>query len=128
MRAIRHMDTLAYCDGVQVFEGRDSVGGHYVGVWVETAADADRYLVAGVLPMRLREFPGGGVDLRTLLLDARGGGWLLADVTDGFEGPMTLRPIDNPAGCSRFLPDEGFFLRDRRGEDSVVPGVRGGGR
>ena len=128
MRAIRHTDTLAYCDGVQVFAGRDSIGGRYVGVWVEAAADADRYLVAGVAPERLREFRAGGVDLRTLLLDARGGGWLLADVTDGFEGPMTLRPIDNPAGCSRFLPDEGFFLHDLRGDDSVVPGVHGGGR
>ena len=119
---------LVYCDGVQVFEGRDSMGGHYVGVWVETVADADRYLVAEVAPERLREFLAGGVDLRTLLLDARGSGWLLADVTDGFEGPMTLRPIDNPAECSRFLPDEGFFLHDLREDDSVVPGVRGGGR
>ncbi len=128
MRAIRHTSTLAYCDGVQVFEGRDSIGGRYVGVWVEAAADADRYLVAGVAPERLREFRAGGVDLRTLLLDARGGEWLLADVKDGFEGPMTPRPIDNPAECSRFLPDEGFFLHDLRGEDSVAPGVRGGGR
>lgn len=102
--------TLAYCDGVRVFEGRDSIGGHYVGVWIETAADAERYLVAGVAPERLWAFRAGAVDLRALLLDARDGGWLLAHAEDGCEGPMKLRPIDDPAEYLRFLPDEGFFL------------------
>lgn len=119
MRPIRHTSTLVYYDGVQVFEGRDSIGGHYVGVWVETAADADRYLVAGVAPERLREFRAGALDLRTLLLDARHGGWLLADVADGFERPTTPRPLDNMAECPRFLPDEGFFLHDQIGRAHV---------
>ena len=35
MKTIRHTTTLFYYDGPQIFEARDSIGGHYVAVLVE---------------------------------------------------------------------------------------------
>ena len=70
MRPIGQISTLVYYDGVQVFEGLDSVGGHYVGVLIDDSGAADRYLVAGVAPERLRQFRAGAIELRTSFLEA----------------------------------------------------------
>ena len=51
---IRHVRTLVYYDGPQVFEARDTIGGHYIAVM--GASDEIRYLVAGVAPERLQAF------------------------------------------------------------------------
>lgn len=64
MRPICPTRILVHYSGAQVFEGRDSIGGRYryVGVMVESAPSADRYLVAGVGPGRLRLLRTGGID------------------------------------------------------------------
>ena len=59
MKTIRHTTTLFYYDGPQVFEARDTIGGHYVAVMVEPQDGQDCYLVAGVEPERLRQFRAG---------------------------------------------------------------------
>ena len=110
MRPISQIRTLVYYDGVQVFEGQDSDGVRYVGVLIDDSGPADRYLVAGVAPERLRLFRAGAVDLRTLFLEARPDEWRLADVADGFRAPLTpFRPEDSGA-CGALLPEEGFVL------------------
>ncbi len=38
IRRINYAGTLAYCDGVQIFEARDDIGGHYVAL-LATAID-----------------------------------------------------------------------------------------
>ena len=120
MRPISQIRTLVYYDGVQVFEGRDSIGGHHVGVLIDDSGAADRYLVAGVDPERLRQFRAGAIDLRTLFLEAGAGEWRLADVGDGFRAPVTpIRPED-PGACTALLPDEGFILHDGAGNDETI--------
>ena len=112
MRPIQHTSTLVYYDGVQVFEGRDIIGGHYVGVMIGSSRDADRYLVAGVPPERLRLFRTGELDLRGLLLDAGRDEWLLAESADGLQTPLKPARPDSFDRCMEWLPDEGLFLHD----------------
>lgn len=110
MRRIGQVRTLVYYDGVQVFEGRDSSGGRYVGVLIDDSGPAARYLVVGVAPERLRLFRVGAVDLRTLFLKAGPGEWLLADIADGFRAPLTPFRPEDPGACRVLLPEEGFVL------------------
>ncbi len=119
MRSVRHTATLVYYDGVQVFEGRDPIGGHYVGVMVDAVDDADRYLVTGVAPERLRQFRSGDLDLRTLLLEAGEDGWYFAHVGDDFQQPLRLMRQDGSLEGQEFLPDDGFVL-DGLACDSAV--------
>lgn len=109
-RPIRHTATLVYYDGIQVFEGRDSIGGRYIGVMIDSADDTDRYLVTGVAPERLRQFRSGDLDLRTLLLEAGREGWHFADVPDGLQQPLRLARQNGSLEHQAFLPDEGFVL------------------
>lgn len=109
-RQVYHTATLACYDGVQVFEGRDSIGGRYVGVMVDSGEDSDRYLVTGVAPERLRQFRSGDLDLRTLLLEAGREGWYFADVLDGLRKPLRLVRQNGSLEGRAFLPDEGFVL------------------
>lgn len=110
MRTVRHTATLVHYDGVQVFEGRDSIGGRYVGVMIDSGEDSDRYLVTGVAPGRLRQFRSGDLDLRTLLLEAGREGWYFADVPDGLRKPLRLTRQNGSLDRQAFLPDEGFVL------------------
>lgn len=110
MRPIGQIRTLVYYDGVQVFEGLDSVCSHHVGVLIDDSGPADRYLVTSVAPERLRLFRAGAIDLRTLFLEAGADEWRLADVTDGFKAPLTPFRPEDPDACGALLPEEGFVL------------------
>ena len=72
MKTIRPTLILDYYDGVRVFEGRDPIGGNYIGSMVGTVNGIDRFLVTGADPERLRQFRAGLLDLRSLLLEAPG--------------------------------------------------------
>ena len=110
MKIIRPTAILSYYDGVQVFEGRDGGGGCYIAMAVDRDGDYDRYLVTGARAERLRQFRAGGLDLRTLFLEAPGGQWFLA-WTDGDPGEsLTLQPQDGSLADTDFLPDAGFLL------------------
>ena len=63
---VRYVRTLIFYDEPQVFEARDSIGGHYIAV----LGVSDEYLVAGVAPARLRAFCDGKADLRSLVLES----------------------------------------------------------
>ena len=112
MRPVRHTATLVHYDGAQVFEGRDRVGGHYVGVMVDGGGGPDRYLVTGVSPEQLRRFRSGDLDLRSMLLEAGRDEWYFADVSDDFQEPLRLVRQDGSLEGREFLPDEGFVLSD----------------
>ena len=124
MKTIRHTATLFYYDGPQVFEARDAIGGHYVAVMVEPQGEQDRYLVAGVAPERLRQFRSGTLDLRSLLVEARGQEWYLAMTADGLDQPLVLVPQQTLLMESGLLPDEGFVLHDRPAEDLALKEAR----
>ncbi|MHA3771429.1 DUF6575 domain-containing protein [Verrucomicrobiota bacterium sgz303538] len=124
MRTIQHLQTLFYYDGPQVFEARDSIGGHYVAVMVEPEDDYDRYLVTGVSPERLRQFRSGLEDLRSLMLSAGDGEWYLAKVELGLDHPLELLPQTGDIQESGFLPEEGFLLHDIPASDLVLQEAR----
>lgn len=114
MRTIWHTDTLVFYDGVQVFEGRDSFGGHYVGVMTDSANDVDSYLVTGAAPELLRRFRSGSLDLKTLLLEgaAYEDEWYTTQTNADFEQPLVLDPQRGLLIETDLLPDDGFVLTE----------------
>ena len=79
---IRYMETLDYCDGIQLFAAADTDGGDYVAALVSVGKEGDQYLVVGCQQERLGMFRLGDIDLRSLLAESAKQGWYLADVTD----------------------------------------------
>ena len=120
MKAISHRSTLVYYDGVQVFEGRDKIGGHYLGVLIETSNVSDRYLIVGVEPELLRQFRVGELDLRTLLLESSVDEWFTSDLTGTLSEPWKLEAHQDPLFSQVFLPEEGFLLNGNISDDGVV--------
>ena len=112
MRTIQPTEILAYYDGVEVFAGQDSIGGHYVGSFIDAIGDADRYLVVGVRPERLSKFRSGTLDLRTLLLETPDGEWYLTLVNGDAGQPLKLEPQSDALDATDYLPEEGFLLGD----------------
>ena len=128
MRHIQPTETLVYYDGVEVFTGQDSIGGHYIGMIIDTIDTVDRYLVTGVAPERLRQFRSGGVDLRTLFLEAPDDEWFVT-MADGDPGQsLVLEPQSGPLLATEFLPEEGFFLEDVPVDDLALQQARERGK
>ena len=128
MRTIQPTETLVYYDGVEVFAGQDSIGGHYIGMIIDTIDAVDRYLVTGVTPERLRQFRGGAVDLRTLFLEAPGDEWFITRADGEPEQLLTLEPQSGALLATGFLPEEGFFLEDVPVDDFALQQARERGR
>ncbi len=110
MKTVKLTEILDYYDGIQLFAARDDIGGHYVCEMIDTVGDFDRYVVVGVRPESLDEFRTGGVDLRTLLLEAPDGEWFITVADGTIEDPLTLVPQQEPLTETEYLPEEGFFL------------------
>ena len=96
MNTVRHHATLFYYDGPQVFEGRDAIGGHYVGLLVDSGSSANRYLLAGVAPERLRAFRLGSLALRALLMSNPDSPWVLANGDADLAQPLKLESQSSP--------------------------------
>ena len=124
MKTIQSTGILVYYDGVQVFEGRDPIGGHYIGMALERTPTYDRYLVTGVRPERLRQFRSSTVDLRTIFLEAPGGEWFLT-LTNGDPGEfLALEPQSGSLEETGFLPLDGYTLDDTPIDDLALEQAR----
>ena len=125
MKTFTHTQTLFYYDGPQVIEGRDLIGGHYIGIMVEPDGDMDRYLVAGVVPESLRRFRAGEMDLRSLIEEHGPEEWYLATAEGGMlDQPLELRSQAGALEASGFLPDPGFLLHNHASADETVREAR----
>lgn len=121
MKTAQLTATLLYYDGVQVFEGKDANGSCYLGVLIDSAPDADRYLVTGVSLEQLGDLKAGRCDLRDVLLKRSYGGWYLARVGDNFASPFALEHQPGALLDHDYLPEDGVPLADD-GSDSAVMG------
>ena len=117
MKQIRQTSTLFHYDGPRVFEAQDAIGGQYIAVLASSDGAADRYLVAGVNPERLRLFRSGALDLRSLLVESDEEGRYLATAADGLDHPLTLERLPALPMDSELLPAIDFFLHDRPAAD-----------
>lgn len=123
MRKINHHSTLYYYDGPQVFEARDSIGGHYVGVMIEPDGESDRYLICGVDPSQLREFREGNVDLRELLLQSSVEEWFLSVDEHSLSQPLDLHTGSGEIP-EEYLPEAGFYLTVLEDDSTVLAEAR----
>jgi len=113
MKTIRYFATLFYYDGVQIFEARDIIGGHYIAVMIESVDDRDRYILVGVEPEKLRQFRTGELDLLSLLVDGAEESWFIAKPQNDFNLPLILEIQSSPLkDHPDFLPESGFVLHD----------------
>ena len=110
MNSVRHHATLYFYDGPQVFEARDAIGGHYVGLLVHSGPNGNRYLIAGVSPSHLGRFRTGASDLRSLLLANAESPWFLAEGDAELSQPLQLELQTTPRSQCPHLPDDGFVL------------------
>jgi hypothetical protein len=124
MKTILYTSTLFYYDGVQVFEARDAIGGHYIAVLTESIDSIDRYILAGVEPEKLRQFRTGGLDLRTLLIKRVERDWFIAIPRNGFGAPLELELQTLTMDNNPDLPDSGFFLHDIQADTDTVQEAR----
>ena len=124
MKAIKLTDVLVYYDGVQVFAGRDAIGGHYVGAAIGPGIVTNRYMVTGADPERLRQFRGGHLDLRTLLLEAPEGEWFITVDKEGGDTPLFLEPQPGPVAECDCLPGPNFTLDDDPIDDQALREAR----
>ena len=110
MKTIRHNSTLDYCDGIQVFDARDSIGGHYVALLVAQPKNVyGRYLVVGVAPKDLQAFRLGETDLRSLICRASVEDWYLSDVNGDIHEEIIMEPRHGSVP-EAYLPEPGFVL------------------
>ena len=115
MKTILYAATLLYYDGVQIFEGRDRIGGNYVATLIDDGADV--YAVVGVSPESLRRFRAGAIDLKSLMLETPDEQWYVAQSEGGEDVPIRLQPQTYPLAESDFLPDDGLVLCDDSADD-----------
>lgn len=121
MKTIFPTAILDYYDGVLAFEGRDDIGGHYIGAAVKPEGGYDRYLVTGARPERLRQFRSGSLDLRTLLLEAPGGEWYITLTKSDPGDTLALEPqAGNIADAGELLPLPGYTLDDSPIDDLAL--------
>ena len=121
---IQHSDTLVYYDGIEVFEGHDSSGSHYIGVLISIEDNVGQYLVTSVSPNRLSQFRAGEVELRQLLLDSSTPEWYITYASGDLSQPLLLEEQHYPFADSGLLPEDGFYLHDSPAADDVVRQVR----
>ena len=125
MKTIKPVAILDYYDGIQIFEGRDHIGGHYIAMLLESLGKAEHFLVTGANPERLRQFRDGKLDLLTLFLDAPGGEWFFIYADGPYGEPLTLLPQDGHIAEQKdLLPDEGYTLDDGPFDDLVSARAR----
>lgn len=111
MKTIKLTEVLDYYDGIEVFAAQDAGGGHYIALAIDSVGGFGRYVVTGAAPERLHQFRSGGLDLRTLLLEAPGGEWYLTVADGTINDPLTLEPQGGLlAEREEFLPEPGFIL------------------
>lgn len=124
VKAIHHTSTLLYYDGVQVFEARDAIGGHYIAFLVPSTKTDNQYLVGGVEPEKLRQFRSGVLDLRSLFESSDADDRYLAVVEEGLNEPLALRRLSEALDEGALLPEEGFVLHDHPTDDYVLREAR----
>ncbi len=119
MKTVNYLRSLDYCDGPLLFEARDDIGGHYLGMAVEAAEGADAFAVVGVAPERLRRFRAGLIDLRDLVIEAGKQEWFFTDSSD-FSQPLRLSVKQSPLAASEYLPEAGYFLNDAPASGDIL--------
>jgi len=117
-KLLQYFGSLFYCDGVQVFEARDTIGGNYVGVMVgDSQGGPAQYAIVGVNPHRLQEFRLGKIDLGSIMRARPNKEWFLGsftgEETGSFEVVAEAQTRDIP---TEYFPDDGFLL-------SMIPQV-----
>jgi len=104
--------TLLYYDGIQIFEGRDRIGGKYVGVAIELIESKEpAFAIVGVAPTQLQQFRLGQIDLLAIM-EARGGDpWFLGELETTEDGLAFVMAEDRSGPIpDTYLPESGLFI------------------
>jgi hypothetical protein len=111
MKSVHYDRTLIYYDGPQVFLARDLSGSAFVGVLIEQSNETDKYVVVQVIGAFIEMFLRGEIDLLRLMLSRVGPGWYLTEISDGFEGSISLILQPNSLEDFPHLPKPGLYIK-----------------
>lgn len=110
---LRFAGTLFYYDGIQVFEARDKIGGHYIAVRVAEAKDNDEplYAIVGVAPGELQRLRLGSLGLAEVMraVDIRDE-WYIGVLEGTDSETRVVAELQSGRIPLDFIPDEGFTL------------------
>lgn len=123
-KIVRLTKVLEYYDGPVLFEGRDSYGGHYIGLAVKSKGPDDLFAVIGVEPDRLRRFRNGSLDLLTLIAEREDPSWFTGTQRRGSSDIFEITLQTELLSETDYLPEQGFFLHDTLVENGVVVAAR----
>lgn len=111
-RLIKHVRTLMYYDGIQLFEAEDRIGGHYVGSSVDDNDNGEIvYLLVGASPKDLQAFRLGTMDLLTLIKISEQDPWFVGTLSH-HEKDIDFVVTEERTGSvpAEYLPGPGLTL------------------
>lgn len=103
-------DVIEYYDGSIIFEGRDSIGGYYIGVTAESAESdepGDLYAIIGVEQERLDQFKNGSLDLLALIAEREETTWYTGIWRKDSEDLFWIKEQTKPIVETYYLPAPG---------------------
>lgn len=117
---IRHIETLIYYDGPELFLATDQIGTNYLCLLTERK-EADNYLCAPISKSRLSEFYSGMIDLRDIYISPETEELFYIE-TKGitYEKEIPLKPISISDVLEAWLPEVGFKFRKELLSDEVI--------
>lgn len=119
-RIIRHVKTLVFYDGPQLFLSADQFKTQYLCLLVECKSDLERYLCVPISPRRLSEFYSGGIDLRKIYEKPEIEELFYSDIRDEPEQQIILTSIAKEKIPESWLPDEGYIFEREPGADELI--------
>ncbi len=109
-KEIRHIRTLVYFDGPQVYEGIDQVGTKYICVAISQCDDGIKYLCTSVSYLRLNKFYMDEIDLRSIFTESETEEYFIIDIDDENYISKKIDTISFDQLTENMLPDSGFLL------------------
>lgn len=117
---LRHIETLIYYDGPELFVGVDQLGTSYLCLLVDANEKNELFLCTGISRVRLSEFRIGAIDLRRIYEAPESGELLTANIYDSNCETIELIPIEISQILPQWLPDPGFIYTATYPVNSVI--------
>lgn len=119
-KEIKHLETLVYYDGLQLFVGVDQVDTQYLCVLVEQHEKEDTYLGIPISRERLKSFKLGEIDLKDLYVTPHIEELYFIKSDDILGKKLMLKQIAFKDISSLWIPEAGFFYEAEPQYDEII--------
>jgi len=109
-RTLKHIKTLVYYDGPQLFLAEDQVSSLYICLSVEDDGYYCKFLCVPISKFRLSHFLNDQIDLRKLFEDPEIGDYYIADSSILLDSNLEANSIATDQIPKDYFPSEGFYF------------------